>query len=110
MFLYIPLTFRYLLSRTRYYLATGRELKRLDAMTRSPIFVSPHLPSFFPDVYSHASKQSSFSETLNGLSTIRAFGQQKIFILENHRRINRNQMCYLPAISVNRWLAIRLGL
>ncbi|KAF8586432.1 metal resistance protein YCF1 [Ramaria rubella] len=72
-----------------YYLATGRELKRLDATSRSPIF-------------------SSFSETLAGVSTIRAFGQQQIFISENQRRIDRNQMCFLPAISVNRWLAVRL--
>ncbi|KAF8527278.1 P-loop containing nucleoside triphosphate hydrolase protein [Gautieria morchelliformis] len=72
-----------------YYLATGRELKRLDAMSRSPIF-------------------TSFSETLAGISTIRAFGQQNIFIVENQRRIDRNQMCYLPAMSVNRWLAVRL--
>ncbi|KAF8513407.1 P-loop containing nucleoside triphosphate hydrolase protein [Hysterangium stoloniferum] len=72
-----------------YYLATGRELKRLDATSRSPIF-------------------TSFSETLGGVSTIRAFGQESIFIRDNQHRIDRNQMCYLPAISVNRWLAIRL--
>jgi ATP-binding cassette, subfamily C (CFTR/MRP), member 1 len=46
---------------------------------------------------------------LGGVSTIRAFGQQNVFIVENQRRIDRNQMCYLPAISVNRWLAVRLG-
>ncbi|GJJ11410.1 hypothetical protein Clacol_005643 [Clathrus columnatus] len=74
-----------------YYLATSRELKRLDATSRSPIF-------------------SSFSETLNGVSTIRAFAQQTVFAHENQLRIDRNQMCYLPSISVNRWLAIRLEL
>ncbi|EPQ56430.1 multidrug resistance-associated ABC transporter [Gloeophyllum trabeum ATCC 11539] len=72
-----------------YYLATSRELKRLDAASRSPIF-------------------AWFSESLNGLTTIRAFGQQSIFITTNEHRIDRNQICYLPSIAVNRWLAVRL--
>ena len=72
-----------------YYLSTSRELKRLDAVSRSPIF-------------------AWFSESLNGLSTIRAFNQQSVFIATNERRVDRNQICYLPSISVNRWLAVRL--
>ncbi|EKM50357.1 uncharacterized protein PHACADRAFT_263609 [Phanerochaete carnosa HHB-10118-sp] len=72
-----------------YYLSTSRELKRLDAVSRSPIF-------------------AWFSESLNGLSTIRAFSQQSVFISTNERRVDRNQICYLPSISVNRWLAVRL--
>jgi ATP-binding cassette, subfamily C (CFTR/MRP), member 1 len=72
-----------------YYLATSRELKRLDAVSRSPIF-------------------AWFSESLNGLSTIRAFSQQSVFVSANERRVDRNQICYLPSISVNRWLAVRL--
>ena len=73
----------------RYYLATSRELKRLDAVSKSPIF-------------------AWFSETLAGLTTIRAYSQQAIFEEKNQNRIDRNQMCYLPSISVNRWLAVRL--
>jgi len=42
------------------------------------------------------------------LSTIRAFNQQAIFVEINERRVDRNQMCYLPSTSVNRWLAVRL--
>ncbi|KAF4593191.1 hypothetical protein EYR38_008903 [Pleurotus pulmonarius] len=72
-----------------YYLATSRELKRLDAVSRSPIF-------------------AWFSESLAGADTIRAYRQQSIFIANNERRIDRNQLCYLPSISVNRWLAVRL--
>ncbi|KAH7930359.1 P-loop containing nucleoside triphosphate hydrolase protein [Leucogyrophana mollusca] len=74
---------------TSYYLSTSRELKRLDAVSRSPIF-------------------AWFSESLSGLSTIRAYNQQSMFIANNARRIDRNQMCYLPSTSVNRWLAVRL--
>ncbi|THU99163.1 multidrug resistance-associated ABC transporter [Dendrothele bispora CBS 962.96] len=73
----------------KYYLATSRELKRLDAVSRSPIF-------------------AWFSESLAGLSTIRAFGQQTIFATNSNRRVDRNQICYLSSISVNRWLSVRL--
>ena len=31
-----------------------------------------------------------------------------MFIANNERRVDRNQICYLPSISVNRWLAVRL--
>ena len=79
------------INKCRYYLATSRELKRLDAVTRSPIF-------------------AWFSESLAGLSTIRAFGQQSIFTAANQKRIDHNQICYLPSVSVNRWLSIRLEL
>ncbi len=67
----------------RYYLSSSRELKRLDAVTRSPIF-------------------SWFSESLSGASTIRAYGQIDRFIANNEARVDRNQTCYMPAMSVNR--------
>ncbi|KZP22608.1 P-loop containing nucleoside triphosphate hydrolase protein [Athelia psychrophila] len=75
----------------KYYLATSRELKRLDSVSRSPIF-------------------AWFSETLAGLSTIRAFNQQATFTEQIERRLDRNQICYLPSNVVNRWLAMRLEL
>jgi ATP-binding cassette, subfamily C (CFTR/MRP), member 1 len=70
-------------------LATSRELQRLNAVSRSPIL-------------------SWFSESLSGLSTIRAFNHQAVFTEINEHRVDRNQMCYLPSTSVNRWLAVRL--
>ncbi|KAF8271622.1 metal resistance protein YCF1 [Lactarius quietus] len=84
----IPLGWLYSRFMT-YYLATSRELQRLNAVSRSPII-------------------SWFSESLSGLSTIRAFGQQATFAEINERRVDRNQMCYLPSTTVNRWLAVRL--
>ncbi|KAG1269716.1 hypothetical protein G6F68_000016 [Rhizopus microsporus] len=73
----------------RYYLATSRELKRLDSVGKSPI-------------YSH------FQETISGVSTIRAYEQQRRFIFENENRLDDNQRAYYPSISCNRWLAVRL--
>ncbi len=75
----------------RYYLATSRELKRLDAVSRAPIF-------------------TWFQETLGGLSTIRAFRHQDSFSTNLRKRLDDNQKCYMAGIDVNRWLAIRLEL
>jgi ATP-binding cassette, subfamily C (CFTR/MRP), member 1 len=72
-------------------LATSREIKRLDAVTRSPLF-------------------AWFQESLGGLSTIRAYRLQQTFITTNEIRIDANQKCYLPSTTVNRWLAVRLEL
>lgn len=85
---FIPLAFIYRMVM-RYYLATSRELKRLDAVSRSPIF-------------------SFFGETLAGLPVIRAYRQQKRFNANNEARVDRNQSCYMPAMAINRWLAVRL--
>ncbi|KAM0714363.1 hypothetical protein Q7P37_010150 [Cladosporium fusiforme] len=72
----------------RYYLRTSRELKRLDSISRSPI-------------YAH------FQESLSG-GTIRAYHQQKRFGLENEWRVDANLRAYFPSINANRWLAVRL--
>lgn len=68
----------------RFYLATSRELKRLDSVSRSPI-------------YAH------FSETLAGVTTIRAYQLKERFILENETRLDLNQRAYYPSIVSNRW-------
>ncbi|ORZ19904.1 multi drug resistance-associated protein MRP [Absidia repens] len=86
--LVIPLGFIYLYVQ-RYYLATSRELKRLDSVGKSP-------------VYSH------FQETISGVSTIRAYEQQGRFTYENEIKLDDNQRAYFPSISCNRWLAVRL--
>ncbi|KAL6103555.1 abcc1 [Pungitius sinensis] len=73
----------------RFYVASSRQLKRLESVSRSPI-------------YTH------FNETLLGTSVIRAFGEQKRFICESDQRVDLNQKAYYPGIVANRWLAVRL--
>lgn len=86
--LIIPLGFIYV-GAQRYYLAASRELKRLDSIGKSPI-------------YSH------FQETIQGVSTIRAYAQQHVFIFQNQRKLDNNQRAYFPSVTCNRWLAVRL--
>ncbi|KAF9329230.1 hypothetical protein BG006_007662 [Podila minutissima] len=73
----------------RYFLATSRELRRLDSVSRSPVF-------------------AHFQETLGGISTIRAYRQQNRFVLGNEHRLDQNLRAFYPSIAGNRWLAFRL--
>lgn len=57
----VPLTIIYFFVQ-RFYVATSRQLKRIESVTRSPI-------------YSH------FTETLTGQSTIRAYQAQERYII-----------------------------
>uniref|UniRef100_A0A3P9LP00 ATP-binding cassette, sub-family C (CFTR/MRP), member 2 n=1 Tax=Oryzias latipes TaxID=8090 RepID=A0A3P9LP00_ORYLA len=73
----------------RFYVATSRQLHRLDSVSRSPI-------------YSH------FGETVSGLSVIRAYKHQDIFLKLNEIAIDENLKSVYPRITSNRWLAVRL--
>ncbi|XP_069836112.1 ATP-binding cassette sub-family C member 2-like [Dendropsophus ebraccatus] len=84
----IPLAILYYFVQ-RFYVSTSRQLRRLDSVTRSPI-------------YSH------FGETVSGLSVIRAYGHQQRFLQHNEDTIDLNQKSVYPWIVSNRWLAIRL--
>nr|XP_009512064.1 PREDICTED: multidrug resistance-associated protein 7 [Phalacrocorax carbo] len=84
----LPLTALYF-SIQRYYRRTSRELKRLYSVTLSPI-------------YTH------FSETLSGLSSIRAMRATQRFELENQLRLEQNQRCLFASNTAMQWLDIRL--
>ncbi|ODV60478.1 uncharacterized protein ASCRUDRAFT_76455 [Ascoidea rubescens DSM 1968] len=73
-----------------YYIATSRETKRLSSTSRSPI-------------YSH------MQESLDGLETIRAFNQEKRFIILNNLNLDYNLRAAYSQLSVSRWLDFRLN-
>ncbi|TRZ13458.1 hypothetical protein HGM15179_013652 [Zosterops borbonicus] len=84
----VPLAVLYFFVQ-RFYVATSRQLKRLESVSRSPI-------------YSH------FSETLSGASVIRAYRRVKAFVDTSDLKVDENQKCYYPGIVSNRWLGIRV--
>ncbi|KAM4599398.1 ATP-binding cassette sub-family C member 2-like [Fundulus diaphanus] len=84
----IPLAVIYFLVQ-RFYIATSRQLRRLESVSRSPI-------------YSH------FGETVSGLSVIRAYNHQERFLKHNEVTIDENLKSIYLRIMSNRWLATRL--
>lgn len=73
----------------RFYVATSRQLRRLDSVSRSPI-------------YSH------FGETVSGLSVIRAYKHQERFLKHNYTTIDENLKSVYPWIVSNRWVYVPL--
>nr|XP_027086286.1 ABC transporter C family member 2-like [Coffea arabica]XP_027086287.1 ABC transporter C family member 2-like [Coffea arabica] len=72
-----------------YYQSTAREVKRLDSVSRSPVY-------------------AQFGEALNGLSTIRAYKAYDRMANINGNSMDNNIRFTLVTMSGNRWLAIRL--
>ena len=74
---------------TNYYRTVARELKRLEAISRSPIY-------------------SYFGETLGGLPVIRSFRRQEAFCRGNEVRLDDSISTYWTLKAVDRWLSFRL--
>ncbi|KAL8214640.1 hypothetical protein R6Q57_004089 [Mikania cordata] len=72
-----------------YYQSTSREVKRLDSITRSPVY-------------------AQFGEALNGLSSIRAYKAYDRMATINGKSMDNNIRFTLINFSSNRWLTIRL--
>ncbi|KAF9933078.1 Multidrug resistance-associated protein 1 [Linnemannia zychae] len=72
-----------------YYIRPSRSLKRIDSTSRSP-------------VYQH------FTETLVGVSTIRAMGVEDRFISQNEEKSTVSANAFFTYQMVARWLQIRL--
>ena len=84
----IPLVFYYLYEG-QFYMKSSREIKRLDSISRSPIY-------------------ANFGETLDGTPVIRAYQKQQQFIEKNYQLLDLNQRAYFIISSSNCWLGIRL--
>ncbi|CAN8095760.1 unnamed protein product [Discula destructiva] len=72
----------------KFYLASSRDLKRLESVQRSPLF-------------------QQFGETLSGVTTIRAYGDERRFVRENLAKINAQLRPFIYLWAANRWLAFR---
>jgi ATP-binding cassette subfamily C (CFTR/MRP) protein 1 len=75
----------------RFYLHTSRQLRFLDLEAKSPLY-------------------TQFTETLEGLATIRAFGWQSFVEEKAKELLDRSQRPFYLLFAVQRWLTIVLDL
>ncbi|KAJ3937406.1 MAG: hypothetical protein NXY57DRAFT_981367 [Lentinula lateritia] len=73
------------------YLNTGRDLRRMESNSRSPIF-------------------SDFSELLEGIVTVRAFSAEKRFLDNIHTKIDFTTRMWYGFWMTNRWLLLSFDL
>ena len=71
------------------YLRSSRDLKRLESVQRSPLY-------------------QQFGETLSGIVTIRAYGDESRFIRDNQSRVDTHNRPFIYLWAANRWLALRV--
>ncbi|KAF9023271.1 ATP-binding cassette transporter [Hymenopellis radicata] len=73
------------------YGQTSRDLRRLDSVTRSPLY-------------------SMYGETIAGVAIIRSFGASSKFLRDMLRCVDTNTNPYYWMWNVNRWLSIRFNM
>ena len=72
-----------------FYIQSSRDLKRLESAQRSPLY-------------------QQFGETLSGVTTIRAYGDERRFIEDNAQRVDTHNRPFIFLWGANRWLALRV--
>ncbi|KAH9715831.1 multidrug resistance-associated protein 11 [Citrus sinensis] len=91
-FLLLLVPFWFIYSKLQFfYRSTSRELRRLDSVSRSPIY-------------------ASFTETLNGSSTIRAFKSEDYFMAKFKEHVVLYQRTSYSELTASLWLSLRLQL
>ena len=87
----IPLTLLsvVLILIARYFIRTSVELRRIEAVKRSPIM-------------------SQISSTLAGLATIRASGQIDVYEAQHYQMRDDHTRCWVLYVAANHWFAYRL--
>ncbi|EIN08192.1 multidrug resistance-associated ABC transporter [Punctularia strigosozonata HHB-11173 SS5] len=75
----------------RVYSQTSRDMRRLDSVTRSPLY-------------------SLYGETISGVAILRAFGASTKFLRDMLKCVDTNANPYYWMWGVNRWLSIRFNL
>ncbi|KAF2223913.1 P-loop containing nucleoside triphosphate hydrolase protein [Elsinoe ampelina] len=75
----------------KYYLRTSRQMRLLDLEEKAPIY-------------------TQFTETIEGLATIRAFNGNVAAIQKNHELVDKAQKPFYLMYAIQRWLALVLDL
>ncbi|RUS73809.1 hypothetical protein EGW08_018426, partial [Elysia chlorotica] len=88
----VPIVIVFLIiSLKNYYVRTSRQLKRIESIARSPIYVH-------------------FSESVTGAAVIRAYGAADRFVQESEQRVDRNQVYYFASQAAIRWLQLNMDM
>lgn len=74
-----------------FYQASGREIKRLEAIQRSKVY-------------------NNFNETLTGMETIKIYGKKDLFLEKNSYLINKMNEAYYLTVANQRWLDIAVSM
>lgn len=86
-----PVCFLFVYLIQKFYLRTSRQLRFLDLEAKSPLY-------------------SMFSETIAGLTTVRAFGWQRSLEAKNSHLLDQSQRPFYLLFAVQRWLQLVLDL
>lgn len=88
--IFVPMTILYT-GFFLFYRRTSIETKRLDSILRSKLY-------------------ASYSESLTGLSTIRAYGTQNEAVADTEQGLDSQNKAYFLTIAIRSWLTARLDL
>ncbi|TBU42097.1 multidrug resistance-associated ABC transporter [Dichomitus squalens] len=88
--IFAPMIILYYIA-ANYYRRTSVEVKRLDSNLRSMLY-------------------ASYSETLTGLSTVRAYRSQDRFVRNAEQGQDVENRAYYMTIAIQRWLGVRLDI
>ncbi|KAF8580919.1 multidrug resistance-associated ABC transporter [Ramaria rubella] len=73
------------------YLATGRDLRRMESNSRSPIL-------------------AGFSDLVGGIVTVRAFSLERQFLAGHYKRVDTSQRFWYFTWMINRWLLLNFDI
>lgn len=85
----IPLVVFIFTCVVNFYQASGREIKRVEAVQRSHVY-------------------NNFNETLTGMETIKGYNRNQVYIDKNVHLIDRMNEAYYITVANQRWLDVNL--
>lgn len=86
----VPILFLIFLTFGEFYQASGREIKRVEAVQRSFVY-------------------SNFNETLTGIETIKDYQSENTFLEKNTRFVDRMNEAYYVTVANQRWFDVVLS-
>lgn len=86
----VPIIFGLFIAFVNFYQASGREIKRVEAVQRSHVY-------------------NNFNETLTGMDTIKSYNKSSVFMNKNINLIDKMNEAYYITVANQRWLEVNLS-